>query len=93
VATAALVATAAVVATAASLRTVWRATPATENGVRGKPMIASALPTNPNSATDRKTTATPNTVDSKNDFIDLLLPLKDNLTTEITKATKDSNIF
>jgi hypothetical protein len=49
-----------------------RATPATDKGVMGIPMIASAFFTNPKSATDKKTTATASIV-VKKDFIDLLL--------------------
>jgi hypothetical protein len=78
---AALVATAAVVTTAASLYIERRATPATEKGVRGKPIIASASLTNPSlngdsgrkSAIDIKTSAIVSAMDIKNVFIDLLL--------------------
>src|SRR5215475_7126862 len=65
--------TATVEATAASLYIERRATPATDMGVRGIPMMASAFRTKPKSATERKTTATASIV-VKNDFIDLLLP-------------------
>src|SRR5262245_7338162 len=58
----------------ASLYIERRATPATDMGVQGIPMIASAFRTKPKSATERKTTATASIV-VKNDFIDLLLPL------------------
>jgi hypothetical protein len=71
---AAALVTATVETTAASLYIERRATPATERGVRGMPMIASALLMNPNSATERKITAAASTVDIKNDFIDLVLP-------------------
>src|SRR5262249_38215948 len=79
--TAAVVATAAGVAIAvlatASLYIERRATPATEKGVRGIPMIASAFPTNPslngdsggNCAIDIKISATVSPMDIENFFI------------------------
>src|SRR4030095_8523455 len=71
---AAALVTATVETTAASLYIERRDTPATHKGVRGRPMIASAFLTNPNSATDRKITTAASIVDCKNDFIKLLLP-------------------
>jgi hypothetical protein len=71
---AAALVTATVVATTAPLYIERRATPATDRGVRGKPMIASAFFTNPSLngesgkkfASDRKTRDTASTMDLEN---------------------------
>jgi hypothetical protein len=70
---AAALVTAAVVATAAPLYIERRATPATDMGVRGIPMMASVLSTNPKLNNDMKNTATVKTIVVNEVFINSLL--------------------